>query len=142
MNIKEFENQFNQKFSIDVDGDFDTAAAKDMIENDEDGECIDAVKKESFNFGLSFDPYNDTDQSYENESYNSNNFGLKLSFCNENNDSVIDDLYVGSADREEEFDFDLEIDALNVLSDAGEDEYESDMEDDEDGECIDLTEEN
>lgn len=141
MNIKEFEKQFDQNFSIDVDGDFDTAAAEDMLDNDEDGECIDAVKKESFGFGLSFDSDYDTDQSYQNESYNSNNSGLKLSFFNENDDSVIDDLYVGSADREEEFDFDLEIDALNVLSDTGEDEYESPLEDDEDGECIDLTEE-
>lgn len=141
MNIKEFEDQFNQKFSIDVDGDFNEAMVKDILDNDEDGECIDAVKKESFDFNFSFDPDHDPDRSYQNESFNTRNNGLNLSFCNENDDPVIDDLYVGSSNYENEFDFDIEIDALNVESDAGEDEYESPIEDDEDGECIDLVEE-
>lgn len=141
MNIKEFEDQFNQKFSIDVDGDFNESIVKDMLDNDEDGECIDAAKNESFDLGLSFDTDHDPDQSYQNESYNTSNNGLNLSFFNENDDSIIDDLYVGSTDTEKEFDLDVEIDALDVLSDAGDDEYESPIDDDEDGECIDLTEE-
>lgn len=158
MTTKEFEEMFGQSFSIDVDNTFDKAIAAEEVDDDEDGECIDTVQKESslgLSFGSVLEDSGDTEFNMFDESSNDFNlsFGRKnqsksleessdfnLSFMNESSDEVEDDLYVGNEDFESQFDLMTdEDDGLDVASDCGDAEYIDD--DDEDGECIDLVEE-
>ena len=158
MTTKEFEEMFGQSFSIDVDNTFDKAIAAEEVDDDEDGECIDTVQKESslgLSFGSVLEDSGDTEFNMFNESSNDFNlsFGRRnqsksleessdfnLSFMNESSDEVEDDLYVGNEDFESQFDLMTdEDDGLDVASDCGDAEYIDD--DDEDGECIDLVEE-
>ena len=158
MTTKEFEEMFGQSFSIDVDNTFDKAIATEEVDDDEDGECIDTVQKESslgLSFGSVLEDSGDTEFNMFDES--SNDFDLSfdrrnqsksleessdfnLSFMNESSDEVEDDLYVGNEDFDSQFDLMTdEDDGLDVASDCGDAEYIDD--DDEDGECIDLVEE-
>lgn len=157
MTTKEFEEMFGQSFSIDVDNTFDKAIAAEEVDDDEDGECIDTVQKESslgLSFGSVLEDSGDTEFNMFDES---NDFNLSfarrnqsksleessdfnLSFMNESSDEVEDDLYVGNEDFDSQFDLMTdEDDGLDVASDCGDAEYIDD--DDEDGECIDLVEE-
>ncbi len=157
MTTKEFEEMFGQSFSIDVDNTFDKAIAAEEVDDDEDGECIDTVQKES-SLGLSFGsvPEDSGDTEFNMFDESSNDFDLSfgrrnqhesleessdfnLSFMNESSDEVEDDLYVGNEDFDSQFDLMTdEDDGLDVASDCGDAEYIDD--DDEDGECIDLVE--
>lgn len=158
MTTKEFEEMFGQSFSIDVDNTFDKAIAAEEVDDDEDGECIDTVQKESslgLSFGSVLEDSGDTEFNMFDESSNDFDlsFGRKnqsksleessdfnLSFMNESSDEVEDDLYVGNEDFDSQFDLMTdEDDGLDVASDCGDAEYIDD--DDEDGECIDLVEE-
>lgn len=158
MTTKEFEEMFGQSFSIDVDNTFDKAIAAEEVDDDEDGECIDTVQKESslgLSFGSVLEDSGDTEFNMFDGSSNDFNlsFGGKnqskslegssdfnLSFMNESSDEVEDDLYVGNEDFDSQFDLMTdEDDGLDVASDCGDAEYIDD--DDEDGECIDLVEE-
>ncbi len=157
MTTKEFEEMFGQKFSIDVDNTFDKAIAAEELDDDEDGECIDTVQKESslsLSFGSVLEDSGDAELNMFDESSDLNlSFGTKdnsksleessdfnLSFMNESSDEVEDDLYVGNEDFDSQFDLMTdEDDGLDVASDCGDAEYIDD--DDEDGECIDLVEE-
>ena len=158
MTTKEFEEMFGQSFSIDVDNTFDKAIAAEELDDDEDGECIDTVQKESsldLSFGSASEDSGDTEFNMFNESSNDFNLSfarrnqsksleessdLNLSFMNESSDEVEDDLYVGNEDFDSQFDLMTdEDDGLDVASDCGDAEYIDD--DDEDGECIDLVEE-
>lgn len=157
MTTKEFEEMFGQSFSIDVDNTFDKAIATEEVDDDEDGECIDTVQKESslgLSFGSVLEDSGDTEFDMFDESSNDLNlsFGGKnqsksleessdfnLSFMNESSSEVEDDLYVGNEDFDSQFDLMTdEDDGLDVASDCGDAEYIDD--DDEDGECIDLVE--
>lgn len=158
MTTKEFEEMFGQSFSIDIDNTFDKAIAAEEVDDDEDGECIDTVQKESslgLSFGSVLEDSGNTEFNIFDESSNDLNlsFGGKnqsksleessdfnLSFMNESSDEVEDDLYVGNEDFDSQFDLMTdEDDGLDVASDCGDAEYIDD--DDEDGECIDLVEE-
>ena len=158
MTTKEFEEMFGQSFSIDVDNTFDKAIAAEELDDDEDGECIDTVQKESslgLSFGSVLEDSGDTEFNMFDESSNDFDlsFGRKnqsksleessdfnLSFMNEASDEVEDDLYVGNEDFDSQFDLMTdEDDGLDVASDCGDAEYIDD--DDEDGECMDLAEE-
>jgi len=158
MTTKEFEEMFGQHFSIDVDNTFDNAIATEEVDDDEDGQCIDTVQKESSSLDLSFgslkEDSGDTEFDMFNESSDDLNlsFGNKkqqeslkesddfnLSFMKESSDEVEDDLYVGNEDFDSQFDLMTDQDdGLDVASDCGDAEYIDD--DDEDGECIDLVE--
>ena len=133
MTTKEFEEMFNQKFSIDVDNTFDNAISTELAEDDEDGECIDKVQKESsldLSFGFS------SNDNINNHSKSNNSF--RLSFMGESSE-VEDDLYVGNEDFDSQFNLSANgDDGLDVAEDYGEAEYIDD--DDEDGECIDIVE--
>ena len=158
MTTKEFEEMFGQKFSIDVDNTFDKAIATEEVDDDEDGECIDTVQKESslsLSFGSVLEDSGDAEFNMFDESSDDLNLSfsrknqsksleessdLNLSFMNESSDEVEDDLYVGNEDFDSQFDLMTdEDDGLDVASDCGDAEYIDD--DDEDGECIDLVEE-
>ena len=158
MTTKEFEEMFGQSFSIDVDNTFDKAIAAEELDDDEDGECIDTVQKESslgLSFGSVLEDSGDTEFNMFDESSNDLNLSVgrrnqsksleessdfNLSFMNESSDEVEDDLYVGNEDFDSQFDLMTdEDDGLDVASDCGDAEYIDD--DDEDGECIDLVEE-
>ena len=159
MTTKEFEEMFGQHFSIDVDNTFDNAIATEVVDDDEDGKCIDAVQKESSSLDLSFgslqeEKSGDTEFDMFNESSDNLNLsfgnnqhksldessnGFNLSFMKESSSEVEDDLYVGNEDFDSQFDLMTdEDDGLDVASDCGDAEYIED--DDEDGECIDLVE--
>ena len=134
MKTKEFEDSFNFSFSIDTEGDFNEEMAKSVFdnENEDDGEVIDQVQKESVDdLDFSFMKKGTDDNISE-----SSTDDIEFSFSKKENvnEETIDDLYVGSAD-EDEFDM-IEDDALDVESeDAGEAEFE--LLDDEDGELLD-----
>ena len=77
MTTKEFEEMFGQSFSIDVDNTFDKAIAAEEVDDDEDGECIDTVQKESslgLSFGSVLEDSGDTEFNMFDES--SNDFNL------------------------------------------------------------------
>ena len=139
MTTKEFEEMFGQSFSIDVDNTFDKAIAAEEVDDDEDGECIDTVQKES-SLGLSFGSVLEDSGDTEFNMFDESSNDFNLSFMNESSDEVEDDLYVGNEDFDSQFDLMTdEDDGLDVASDCGDAEYIDD--DDEDGECIDLVEE-
>lgn len=138
MKTKEFEDSFNFSFTMDTEGDFNEEIAKSIFDNDyeDDGEIIDQVQKESFiDDDLQFS-FMKSDEDRINEAYSSTD-DLNFSFSPKkiNEESIDDDMYLGSAD-EDEFDM-IEDDALDVeADDAGDAEYE--LIDDEDGELIDA----
>lgn len=117
MKMKEFEEMFNQRPTIDIDGEFDQMIADSDLGDDEDSLSLDRVKE-------------------------STTSDFHLSFMNESeNDDTVDDMYVGTPDYEDEFDTGSP-DELDIEEeDMGEAMYSLELDDDEDSEALDDADE-